>query len=71
MEDIETIIKKINGCSTAIDLEKIVSDYLMERSETCNTRAETYLETAERLGGDTVLLLADWKLHELDTGWLD
>ena len=71
MEDIETIIQKINGCSTAIDLEKIVSDYLIERSGSCNTRNETYLETAERLGGDTVLLLADWKLHELDTGWLD
>jgi len=71
MEEIETIIQKINGCSTAFDLEKIVSDYLMSKSEVDNTRKETYFETAERLGGDTVLLLADWKLHELDTGWLD
>jgi len=71
MEDMETIIQKINGCSTAIDLEKIVSDYLMARSEADNAHRETYIETAERLGGDTVLLLADWKLHELDTGWLD
>jgi hypothetical protein len=71
MEDIETLIQKINGCSTAIDLEKIVSDYLMARSEADTVRGETYLETAERLGGDTLLLLADWKLHELDTGWLD
>jgi hypothetical protein len=71
MEDIETLIQKINGCSTAIDLEKIVSDYLMARSEADTVRGETYLETAERLGGDTLLLLADWKLHELDTGWHD
>ena len=71
MEDIETLIQKINDCSTAIDLEKIVGDYLMTRSEADNARRETYLETAERLGGDTVLLRADWKLHELDTGWLD
>ena len=71
MEDIETLIQKINGCSTAIDLEKIVSDYLMARSEADNARVETYLETAQRLGSDTVLLRADWKLHELDTGWLD
>ena len=71
MEEIETIIQKINGCSTAFDLEKIVSDYLKAKSEADNTRKETYFETAERLGGDTVLLLADWKLHELDTGWLD
>ncbi len=71
MEDIETVIEKINGCSTTIDLEKIVSDYLIARSETDNACRETYFETAERLGGDTVLLLADWKLQELDTGWLD
>jgi hypothetical protein len=71
MEDIETLIQKINGCSTAIDLEKIVSDYLMARSEADTVRGETYLETAQRLGGDTVLLRADWKLHELDTGWHD
>jgi len=71
MEDIETLIQKINSCSTAIDLEKIVSDYLMARTEADTVRGETYLDTAERLGGDTVLLLADWKLHELDTGWLD
>ena len=71
MEDIETLIQKINGCSTAIHLEKIVSDYLMARSEADNARGETYFETAQRLGGDTVLLRADWKLHELDTGWLD
>ena len=71
MEDIETILQKINGCNTAIDLEKIVSDYLMARSEADNARGETYFETAQRLGGDTVLLRADWKLHELDTGWLD
>jgi len=71
MEDIETLIQKINSCSTAIDLEKIVSDYLMARTEADTVRGETYLDTAERLNGDTVLLLADWKLHELDTGWLD
>jgi hypothetical protein len=71
MEAMETIIQKINGCSTAIDLEKIVRDYLIARSEADNARRETYIETAERLGGDTVLLLANWKLHELDTGWLD
>jgi hypothetical protein len=50
MEDIETLIQKINGCSTAIDLEKIVSDYLMARSEADNARGETYFETAQRLG---------------------
>jgi hypothetical protein len=52
-------------------LEKIVSDYLMAISEADNARRETYMETAQRLGGDKVLLRADWKLHELDTGWLD
>ena len=71
MADIEAILQKINSCSTAIDLEKIVSDYLMARSEADNARGETYFETAQRVGGDTVLLRADWKLHELDTGWLD
>ena len=38
----------------------------MTRSEADNARGETYFETAQRLGGDTVLLRADWKLHELD-----
>ena len=71
MEDIETILQKINGCNTAIDLARIVSEYLMTRSEADNARGETYFETAQRLGGDTVLLRADWKLHELDTGWQD
>ena len=71
MEDMETIIQKINGCSTAIDLEKIVSDYLMAISEVDNSHGETYIETAQRLGGNKVLELANAKLLELDTGWHD
>jgi predicted DNA-binding ribbon-helix-helix protein len=75
MEDIETIMQTINGCSTSIDLEKIVSDYLMAISEADNshgeTYIETYIETAQRLGGNKVLELANAKLLELDTGWHD
>jgi hypothetical protein len=71
MEDTKTIIDKINDCNVAIDLEKIVSDYLMTKSDADNSRGETYIETAQRLGGDKVLEFANWKLLELDTGWLD
>jgi|OpeIllAssembly_1097287.scaffolds.fasta_scaffold780823_1 hypothetical protein len=71
MDNIEPIIQKIINCNNSIDLEKIVSDYLMAISEADNARRETYMETAQRLGGDKVLLRADWKFHELDTGWLD
>ena len=71
MNTIETIIQKINDCNTAMDLEKIVSDYLMTISEADNSRRETYHETAQRLGGDKVLELANEKLLELDTGWFD
>jgi hypothetical protein len=71
MENIETILQEINDCNTAIDLEKIVSDYLMTISEADNERRETYIETAQRLGGDRVIERATLKLLELDTGWLD
>jgi len=59
MENIKTIIEKINACNVAIDLEKIVSDYLMTKSDADNARGETYIETAQRLGGDKVLELAN------------
>ena len=71
MDNIEIIIQKINGCNTTIYLEKIVSDYLMAILEVDNACGETYPETAQRLGGDKVLELANAKLHELDTGWID
>jgi hypothetical protein len=71
MDNIETLIQEISGCNTAIDLEKIVSDYLMAISEADKSHGETYTETAKRLGGDKVLELANWKLLALDTGWLD
>jgi hypothetical protein len=71
MDTIETIIRQINDCSTAIDLEKIVGDYLLSIAEADTARGETYLETAQRLGGDEVLTRAHEKIITLDSGWLD
>jgi hypothetical protein len=71
MDTIETIIQQICGCESVIDLDKIVGDYLLSIAEVDNARGETYHETAQRLGGDKVLELANEKLFTLDTGWLD
>ena len=71
MDTIETIMQKINDCCSAIDLEKIVGDYLLSIAEADNARGETYLETAQRLGGDEVLQRAYNKIISLDSGLLD
>jgi hypothetical protein len=71
MDTIETIMQQINECSTAMDLEKIVGDYLLSIAEADTARGETYLETARRLGGDENLTRANGKIITLDSGWLD
>jgi N-acyl-L-homoserine lactone synthetase len=59
------ILDKISAASNTNELAEIVDEYLASVGETDNARGESYLETANRMGGNKILRAAECKWFEL------